>query len=137
MNHPFNDKGAAERLLQEFKKYKTLIVGFDFDNTIFDFHQNGGDYSEVIELLRECRRLRFNLCLFTIEDRMDWKYKECCRLGIRPDYVNESPVVFENGGKKPYFNIFLDDRAGLESAYKTLKQVVDYANTESDEPSEE
>lgn len=137
MNHPFNDKGAAERLLQEFKKYKTLIVGFDFDNTIFDFHQNGGDYSEVVELLRECRRLRFNLCLFTIEDRMDWKYKECCRLGISPDYVNESPVVFENGGNKPYFNIFLDDRAGLESAYRILKQVVEYANTESDEPSEE
>lgn len=137
MNHPFNDKGAAERLLQEYRKYKTLIVGFDFDNTIFDFHQNGGDYSEVIELLRECRRLRFNLCLFTIEDRMDWKYKECCKLGIKPDYVNESPVVFENGGNKPYFNIFLDDRAGLESAYRILKQVVEYANTESDEPSEE
>jgi len=137
MNHPFNDKGAAERLLQEFKKYKTLIVGFDFDNTIFDFHQNGGDYSEVVELLRECRRLRFNLCLFTIEDRMDWKYKECCRLGIRPDYVNSSPVVFENGGNKPYFNIFLDDRAGLESAYRILKQVIDYANTESDEQGEE
>lgn len=137
MNHPFNDKGAAERLLQEYRKYKTLIVGFDFDNTIFDFHQNGGDYSEVIELLRECRRLRFNLCLFTIEDRMDWKYKECCKLGIKPDYVNESPVVFENGGNKPYFNIFLDDRAGLESAYRILKQVVEYANTESNKPSEE
>lgn len=137
MNHPFNDKGAAERLLQEFKKYKTLIVGFDFDNTIFDFHHNGGDYSEVVELLRGCRRLRFNLCLFTIEDRMDWKYKECCRLGICPDYVNESPVVFENGGNKPYFNIFLDDRAGLESAYRILKQVVEYANTESDKPGEE
>lgn len=137
MNHPFNDKGAAERLLQEYRKYKTLIVGFDFDNTIFDFHQNGGDYSEVIELLRECRRLRFNLCLFTIEDRMDWKYKECCKLGIKPDYVNESPVVFENGGNKPYFNILLDDRAGLESAYRILKQVVEYANTESNKPSEE
>ena len=137
MNHPFSDKGAAERLLQEYRKYKTLIVGFDFDNTIFDFHQNGGDYSEVIELLRECRRLRFNLCLFTIEDRMDWKYKECCKLGIKPDYVNESPVVFENGGNKPYFNIFLDDRAGLESAYRILKQVVEYANTESNKPSEE
>lgn len=137
MNHPFNDKGAAERLLQEYRRYKTLIVGFDFDNTIFDFHQNGGDYSEVIELLRECRRLRFNLCLFTIEDRMDWKYKECCKLGIKPDYVNESPVVFENGGNKPYFNIFLDDRAGLESAYRILKQVVKYANTESNKPSEE
>lgn len=137
MNHPFNDKGAAERLLQEYRKYKTLIVGFDFDNTIFDYHQNGGDYSEVVELLRECRRLRFNLCLFTIEDRIDWKYKVCCQLGIKPDYVNESPVIFENGGNKPYFNILLDDRAGLESAYKTLKQVVDYANTESDEPGQE
>ena len=132
MNHPFNDEGAFARLLEEYKRYKTLIIGFDFDNTIFDYHNNGGDYSEIIELLKECKALNFNLCLYTIADRLDWKYKVCCRLGIEPDYVNESPIVFEDGGNKPYFNILLDDRAGLESSYKILKKVVDYANTEFD-----
>ena len=130
MNHPFNDEGAFARLLEEYKRYKTLIIGFDFDNTIFDYHNNDGDYSEIIDLLKECKALNFNLCLYTIADRLDWKYKVCCRLGIKPDYINESPIVFEDGGNKPYFNILLDDRAGLESSYNILKNVVDYAKTE-------
>ena len=126
MIHPFNDNGAYERLLEDYKRYKTLVVGFDFDNTVFDYNNNGGDYTEVIELLKECKKLRFNLCLYTIVDRIDWKYKFCCQLGIKPDYVNESPVVIETGSVKPFFNILLDDRAGLESAYNTLRKVVDY-----------
>ena len=130
MKHPFNEKGSLERLLEEYKKYKTLIIGFDFDNTIFDYHNKGGDYSEIIDLLKECKRLHFNLCLYTIEDRIDWKYKTCCKLGIKPDYINESTIRFDCGGFKPYFNILLDDRAGLESSYNILKNVVDYANTE-------
>lgn len=128
MKHPFNDKGNLKRLISEYERYKTLIVGFDFDNTVFDYHENGGDYSEVIDLLRKCKKLNFILCLFTVGDRLDWKYKVCSRLGITPDYINESPIKFEGGGK-PYFNILLDDRAGLESAYNTLKQIVEYANT--------
>ena len=46
-----------------------------------------------------------------------------------PDYINESPLL--PGTKKPFFNILLDDRAGLESAYLVLKHVVNYVNTES------
>ena len=87
-------------------------------------------WEDVKDLLKECKRLYFNLCLYTIEDRIDWKYKTCCKLGIKTDYINESPIRFDCGGFKPYFNILLDDRAGLESAYNTLKNVVDYANTE-------
>lgn len=126
MKHPFNDEGAFERLLADYKRYKTLIVGFDFDNTVFDYNNNGGDYSEIIELLKECKSLRFNICLYTITDRIDWKYKHCCKLGIKPDYVNESPVIIEQGSNKPFFNILLDDRAGLESAYNMLSRVIQY-----------
>lgn len=38
-------------------------------------------------------------------------------------FVNESPV-FPNS-EKPYYNILLDDRAGLEESYEILKYVVD------------
>lgn len=49
------------------------------------------------------------------------------------DYVNESPfLIGEWKGKKQFFNVLLDDRAGLESAYNNLKYVLDNANTESD-----
>ena len=36
--HPFATTGATDRLKEEFDTYGKLVIGFDFDNTIFDFH---------------------------------------------------------------------------------------------------
>lgn len=131
-NHPFNTELCSKRLLDEYHKYGKLIVAFDFDNTIFDFHQIGGDYSCVIELLRECAKLGFELVLFTTEEdriKLEKKVnKTHAILQLEPNYylsVNMSSV-FTNA-KKPYYNILLDDRAGLEESYNILKFVVDEA----------
>lgn len=132
LRHPYDNRGCYERLLREYKTHGKLVVGFDFDNTIFDVHNIGGDYSAIINLLRECKELGFILCLYTAEldeDWLEWKVKYCGHFGIEPDYINESPLI--PGTKKPFFNILLDDRAGLESAYLTLKKIVNYANSES------
>lgn len=127
--HPFRNSGCVDRLKREYDTHGKLVVGFDFDNTVFDVHNNGGNYSEVISLLQECKKLGFILCLYTAELREDWlKWKAdyCKHFGIEPDYINESPLL--PGTSKPFFNILLDDRAGLESAYLTLKEVVNYVN---------
>lgn len=134
MTHYFNTEGAKARLLSEYKTHGKLVVGFDFDNTIFDVHNKGINCAEIITLLQECKKLGFVLCLYTAESRevwLKWKVDYCRHFGIEPSYVNASPLL---GGKttKPFFNILLDDRAGLESAYQTLKTVVDYANSQSD-----
>lgn len=135
--HPFCNDGSISRLVKEYETHGKLVVGFDFDNTIFDAHNNGGNHSSIIKLLQECKKLGFILCLYTAELREDWlkwKVDYCKHFGIEPDYVNESPLL--PGIKKPFFNILLDDRAGLESAYQTLKQVVEYANSKSSQPRE-
>lgn len=134
INHPFFNTGATERLIKEYETHGKLVVGFDFDNTIFDIHNNGCNYSDVINLLRECKKLGFLLCLYTAEpdeDWLEWKVQYCGHFGIEPDYINDSPLL--PGTKKPFFNILLDDRAGLESAYIILKDIVDYANSKSSE----
>lgn len=133
--HPFFDHGAIARLKEDYDTHGKLVMGFDFDNTIFDVHNKGGNYSDVINLLQQCKKLGFILCLYTAELREDWlkwKIDYCKHFGIEPDYVNESPLL--PGTKKPFFNILLDDRAGLKSAYLTLKHVVDYASSESSKP---
>lgn len=127
--HPFFNKGAVERLIKEYETHGKLVVGFDFDNTIFDVHNNGCNYSNIINILKECKALGFILCLYTLELReewLKWKIDYCKHFGIEPDYVNDSPIL--QGAKKPFFNILLDDRAGLESAYLTLKTVINYIN---------
>lgn len=135
MKHPFNQQACLERLKNEYNKYGKLIVAFDFDNTIYDFHKNEGDYSEVIDLLKECIKLEFDLILFTVDEDPD-KVSEKVRWLVSNDlwsyksshfFVNTGPLF--SGSRKPYYNILLDDRAGLEESYNILKQVVDYANS--------
>ena len=113
------------RLIEEYEKYHNLIIGFDFDNTICGLDNES--ISKVILLLQECKKLGFTLCLYTIstsEEWLAWKVKYCDYFGISPDYVNDSPIL--RGDRKPFFNILLDDRAGLNEAYTCLKNVVNY-----------
>lgn len=136
--HPYSCNGSFDRLCKELKLYKKLVIGFDFDNTIFDVHNNGGNYSQVIRALQECKKLGWTLCLYTAELREDWlkwKVDYCKHFGIEPDYVNESPLI--KGTKKPFFNLLLDDRAGLEEAYTLLIKVIDYADSKSNQQGEE
>lgn len=125
-NHPFGKEACKKRLLEEYKKYGKLIVAFD--NTIFDYH--GRDYSEVIHLLNRCYKLGFCLVLFTCEENLVELCTKQMRtaeiLGLDEDfelYTNESPIFTKS--EKPYYNILLDDRAGLEESYEILKYVVD------------
>lgn len=128
--HPFNTEGAKLRLLNDYYKYGNLVIGFDFDNTIYNYSCNGlieGMFDDVINLLKKAQEtLCCTMCLFTSETddtKLEWKIKETRKLGIRVDCVNYSPLSMK--AIKPHFNILLDDRAGLESAYETLKYVVD------------
>lgn len=129
--HPFlNQRNSKTRLLDECLTHNSLIVAFDFDNTIYDYHKKGDDYSEVINLLKECCKLGFTMILFTAEldeKNIDLKKQYCEELGLRVDFVNESPVM--SGSKKPYYNILLDDRAGLLEAFDNLSFVVECIKT--------
>lgn len=132
--HPFCYSGSFSRLCRELDTHEKLVIGFDFDNTIFDTYNRGGDYSQVISVLQECKKLGWILCLYTAElkeDWLRWKVDYCKHFGIEPDYVNESPLI--KGTKKPFFNLLLDDRAGLEETYTLLVKVVDYANAKFDQ----
>ena len=114
-----------DKLIEEYEKYHNLIIGFDFDNTICGLDNES--ISKVILLLQECKKLGFTLCLYTIstsEEWLAWKVKYCEYFGISPDYINDSPVL--RGNRKPFFNILLDDRAGLNEACICLENVVNY-----------
>ena len=135
-NHPFDENRCARRLLWEYNHYGRLIVGVDFDNTIRPVKQDSS-CEAVVELLRRCSAdPKINLCLWSISGSSDGhlpnghlslqeKVEYCKSLGIKLDYINESPFLEASIGKKQFFNVLLDDRAGLESAYRNLKYVLD------------
>ena len=69
MKHPYlSDTACVYRLLDEYKKYGSIVVAYDFDNTVFDYHGKDHDYSEVIKILQECSDLGFFMICFTAEE---------------------------------------------------------------------
>ena len=128
---PFNKERCKERLLREYKTHGNLVIAFDFDSTVYDYYKEGTDYSDIINLLLKSQELGFTLILFTVEnnianlqDKIDYLHG----LGIHPKYINESPLF--SGSAKPYYNLLLDDRAGLEEACYTLLFIINQIQNE-------
>ena len=65
MDYYLNSDNSFERLLDEYQKYKTLVVAFDFDDTVYDFHKKGRLYSDVINLLRALKEINCYLICWT------------------------------------------------------------------------
>lgn len=118
-----NDEETYNRLLIEYKKYNSLYVAFDFDNTVYDYHKTGDTFPKLEELLIKCRRFNMNLILFTANEgeKLPEIINYCKERGYEPDYINENPMF---PTRKPYYNILLDDRAGLKSSYDTLSKLL-------------
>lgn len=137
-NHPFCDYNCVRRLEKELNTHGSLVIGFDFDNTVFDVHNNGRNYKDIIDALKNCKDKGWTLCLYTSEldeNWLKWKIDYCKHFGIEPDYVNESPLL--KGTKKPFFSLLLDDRAGLQSAYLILKSILNYADSKLNQQGKE
>lgn len=122
-----NSENTNKRLLNEWLKYGKLVIAYDYDNTVFDYHNEGHTYTQVIDLLRKCKALGAHLIVFTASE--PHRYEEI------KSYLNENKVPFDAINENPdfvpfktskiYYNILLDDRAGLESAYKSLLAVTE------------
>ena len=71
--HPFTTERCVQRLITEYNKHKNLIIAFDFDNTVFDYHKEGNqyEYDDVIDLLKYCYDLGMTLVLYTCEENID------------------------------------------------------------------
>lgn len=121
--HPYMDKTVVvDRLVREWRQHGKLVIAYDYDNTVFDYHNEGHDYSSVIELLRECKRYGAHLVVFTAceEEKFPVMRQFLDDNRIPYDAINEQPDFLPFTGRKIYYNILLDDRAGLESACKAL-----------------
>jgi hypothetical protein len=121
-------ENCIERLLREYNTHKKLIIAFDFDDTVFDYHRKGGKNETVLALLRRCQQLGFWLVMFTASapERFPEMIQYMQDQGIEVHSVNKNPINLPFGYHgKIYYNILLDDRAGLGQAVETLTAVLD------------
>jgi hypothetical protein len=116
------------QLLDVYEKHGNIIIGVDFDDTIFPFNKSKGNITrcaEVVALLKKVKSKAI-ICLFSVADAQSLVYKEHIMdlYGIKPQYVNESPMKNWGECNKPYFNIQMDDKAGLNETIRVLEDFI-------------
>ncbi len=118
------------QLIDVYEKHGKIIIGVDFDDTVFPFNKSVANINrcnEVVEILRELKPYSI-ICLWSVADAQSLVYKEHIMdlYGIKPDHVNDSPLNKWGESKKVYFNIQLDDKAGLNETIQVLKNFKTY-----------
>lgn len=122
---PFmNREIVKDRLRNEYKKYGQLIIAYDFDYTVHSYREETWTYEFVMNLLREWRPYA-KFVVFTASPITRYAYiKTYLKTHNLPyDKVNEE--VFERQrSRKIYYNVFLDDRAGLGETAEILTELL-------------
>lgn len=117
-----------ERLKEELNKYGKLFIAVDFDDTIFNTHNNPGwAYTGVVETLLRWQDHAEIICwTASTPDRYDLIRSVFTAHGIPLSGINTNAPGIEPRGPKIYANIYLDDRScGLESALHILNLLAD------------
>ena len=121
-----------DRLTKEWIKHERLIIGVDFDDTVFQY---GADkrlipwIEKAIDELKLCQEVGALITVFTasVTSRYDFirAHYEKIGLKIASININAAEIVFGNNGRpgdppKIYANIFIDDRAALPQSLQIL-----------------
>ena len=124
MDYYLNNDNVYQRLEDEYKKYGKLIIAYDFDDTVYDFHTKGRDYEQVIQLLRRWKNYA-ELIVFTGNSSDKYAFIEEYLMIHKIPYtsINGDSSVKTNS-RKIYYNALLDDRAGLSVIYNCLNKLM-------------
>jgi len=126
MDYYLNTQNTKNRLKKELKEHGKLILAVDFDSTIYDYHNNGHSFNNVIDLLRRWRQYSY-IVIFSAsppsryKQMQDYMYEN----NIPFDKINENVVDGVPKGAKIYYNALLDDRAGLREVYDILVDLIE------------
>lgn len=114
------------RLVKEWKQHNGIIVAFDYDNCVFDYHKKGHSYEKVIKQLRSLGRMGCTLICFTCSDpsRFPEIRQHLDSLNLVYHGINIDPDNVPFKGRKIFYNVFYDDRAGLGQIYEVMTRVI-------------
>lgn len=125
MDYFLKTQNVYQRLMNEYEKYGKLIIAYDYDDTVFDYHSRGSYYNDVIDLLRRLRPFaRFIVFTSCNKEKEPEIAQYLIDHDIPFDTINED-IVTEFGGRKVYYNLLLDDRAGLKEVYDLLTRFLE------------
>lgn len=129
MDKYLQENSSYERLYGEYKKYGSLIVAVDFDDTVYDFHKKGYTYEKVAELIRRLYEANCYIIIYTGNEDTDFTSSYLREKDIPYHSINEDcPTYIANSNKqvrKLYANVYIDDRSGIIQVYNELNRLLD------------
>jgi hypothetical protein len=126
MDHYLNTENSSNRLIEEYEQYKNLVIAFDFDDTVYDFHKKGRFYNDVIQLLKDLKSINCYLICWTGQEDLEFVSDYLIKNDIPFDAINENPPFHKSNSRKIYANAFLDDRAGLRQVFNELEALINF-----------
>lgn len=115
---------SQDRLINEFRKYGSITVGFDFDGTVHDYHKTGATYEMVRQLIRDLKEIGCTLVCWTAYKDLAYVAEFLENNNIPYDSINEGGIPLPWESRKPFFSALLDDRAGLLQVYTELRMMI-------------
>jgi len=111
------------RLIDAYKTHDRLVIAYDIDDTVRPYYCSS--CNAIVELLKNAKEvLNPYFIVYTSNPNIDGIKEFLNEKGIPYDSINENApfVPFNNG--KLYYNLFLDDKAGLTQTSSTLNDLV-------------
>lgn len=125
MDEFLKPSASYHRLYDEYKRYGSLCIGFDFDGTVHDYHKKGHTYNMVVNLLRDLKNeLGCKLICWTAYMEHSYVMSYLLENNIPFDGINIDGIALPWETRKPFFSALLDDRAGLIQVYEDLTRLV-------------
>lgn len=123
----WNKEEQVDTLLLQYQKHGSLIVAVDFDDTVFDSYNKGRDFTPVHNLISRAKAVGCKIMVFTARNEMEFRHviEYYNDINIEFDKLNDDIIILPQGkSRKPYFNILLDDKAGLMQSFEILLEVI-------------
>lgn len=124
------DSKLACSLQKGIQNHGRLIIAFDFDNTVFPLSGDDEVCLEVRDTLRLAQEQGHVLICYTCRSEEEEVLKFCQGEGIYYERFNENHLQLDGQHGKVYYNIFLDDKCGLQMALSTLQEVLRFNSKE-------
>lgn len=130
----FNIDTVVDKLIDTYNKYGTIIIAYDYDDTVCPSKPNY-NCDNVVKLLKICSEFKeFEMVCYTARstyESIDEVRFNLDRLGIRYDTINQdTPRIKEEiehtYTSKVMYSIFLDDKAGLGEAFRSLIKFLEW-----------
>ena len=119
------DNKSLQRLLTEYETHGRLAIGYDFDDTVHDFHKRGSTHEKVINLLRDLKSIGCYCYCWTAHPNLTYVSDYLSGNDIPCDGINtDSYIPLGWSSRKPFYSALLDDRAGLLQVYNDLLALV-------------